>query len=116
MLALFSFIIVILFSLIVVKIGAIALEATGLSIDISQFQSQSAFSGVGFTTQESEVLMAHPVRRKILRFLMLMGSAGLTSAVATLILTFMRAEGEVSFYGKSFDAVTFNISIIVQFK
>ncbi|MGM5488143.1 MAG: hypothetical protein ACQESG_04300 [Nanobdellota archaeon] len=45
-----SFLIVILFSLIVIKIGAIALEATGLSKDIAQFQAQSAFSGVGFTT------------------------------------------------------------------
>ncbi|MBD3164166.1 potassium transporter TrkA [Candidatus Woesearchaeota archaeon] len=113
MLALLSFIIVILFSLIVVKIGAIALEATGLSKEISQFQSQSAFSGVGFTTQESETLMGHPLRRKILRFLMLMGSAGLTSAVATLILTFMNTSGVVEIYGFQTSSLVFNITTII---
>lgn len=113
MLALVSFIIVILFSLIVVKIGSVALESTGLSKEISQFQAQSAFSGVGFTTKESEQLMENVVRRKILRFLMLMGSAGLTSAVATLILTFMNTKGSVSFMGYYFSSLVFNISIIV---
>ncbi len=113
MLALFSFLIVILFSMIVVKIGTIALEATGLSADISAFQSQSAFSGVGFTTQESEVLMAHPLRRKILRFLMLMGSAGLTSAIATLILTFTNSAGAVHFFNFQVDIVVYNIYMIV---
>jgi hypothetical protein len=102
MLAAISFIIVILFSLIVVKVGSLMLEATGLSKDIAAFQAQSAFSGVGFTTAESETLMTHPMRRKILRFLMLMGSAGLTSAIATLILTFT----------SSGDALVFNVSII----
>lgn len=113
MLALVSFLIVILFSMIVVKIGSIALEATGLSKEISQFQAQSAFSGVGFTTQESETLMGHSLRRKILRFLMLMGSAGLTSAVATLILTFMNSSKVVVFGGVHFNAVAFNITIII---
>lgn len=113
MLALLSFLIVILFSLIIVKIGCIALETTGLSREISQFQAQSAFSGVGFTTAESETLMRHAFRRKILRFLMLMGSAGLTSAVATLILTFMNTSGETSFFSLRFNSLIFNISTII---
>jgi len=113
MLALLSFIVVILFSLIVVKIGAIALEATGLSKEIARFQSQSAFSGVGFTTKESEAIMQHSLRRKVLRVLMLMGSAGLTSAVATLILTFMNAEGTTSFFGIVYNSVFLSISLII---
>ncbi|MCD6324259.1 MAG: TrkA C-terminal domain-containing protein [Desulfurococcales archaeon] len=62
---------------------------TGLSRDVAAFQAQSAFSGVGFTTSESEYVVSHPVRRRIIRFLMLLGSAGLTSAMATLVLTFV---------------------------
>ncbi len=89
MIALISFLLVILFSIIVVRIGTVALKMTGLSRDIAAFQAQSAFSGVGFTTSESEYVVSHPVRRRIIRILMLLGSAGLTSAMATLVLTFV---------------------------
>ncbi|MCD6488642.1 MAG: TrkA C-terminal domain-containing protein [Desulfurococcales archaeon] len=87
--ALISFLLVILFSIIVVRIGTVALKMTGLSRDVAAFQAQSAFSGVGFTTSESEYVVSHPVRRRIIRILMLLGSAGFTSAMATLILTFV---------------------------
>lgn len=99
MIAAISFIIVILFSLLVIKVGAVALETTGLSKDISEFQAQSAFSGVGFTTSESETLMIHPARRRIMRLLMLMGSAGLTTALATLVLTFISSTGDTILFG-----------------
>ena len=89
MLALFSLLIIIVLSIIVVRIGAIALELTGLSPEVASFQAQSAFSGVGFTTQESEVIVSHPVRRKIIRILILLGGAGITSSIATLVLTFV---------------------------
>lgn len=114
MLAAISFIVIILFSLIVIKVGAVALEATGLSTDIAKFQSQSAFSGVGFTTEESEMLMRNAVRRQILRLLMLMGSAGLTSGLATLVLTFVSSTGTVTFFGYTTTTLVFNVvSIIV---
>lgn len=80
---------IVFFSIIVVRIGTIALKMTGLSRDIAAFQAQSAFSGVGFTTSESEYVVSHPVRRKIIRILMLLGSAGITTAMASLILTFV---------------------------
>ncbi len=89
MIALLSFLFVVLFSIIVVRIGTVALRMTGLSRDVASFQAQSAFSGVGFTTSESEYVVSHPVRRRIIRILMLLGSAGLTSAMATLVLTFV---------------------------
>ncbi|RLF59082.1 MAG: potassium transporter TrkA, partial [Thermoplasmata archaeon] len=89
MYALISLLIVIVVSIIIVKIGAVALEMTGLSRELATFQAQSAFSGVGFTTSESEHVVSHPVRRKIIRILMFVGSAGITSAMATLVLTFI---------------------------
>uniref|UniRef100_A0A7C2ZCH0 Potassium transporter TrkA n=1 Tax=Ignisphaera aggregans TaxID=334771 RepID=A0A7C2ZCH0_9CREN len=89
MIALITFLLVVLFSIIVVRIGTVALKMTGLSRDVAAFQAQSAFSGVGFTTSESEYVVSHPVRRNIIRILMLLGSAGLTSAMATLVLTFV---------------------------
>lgn len=93
MLALFSLLTIIILSIVVVRIGAIALELTGLSSEVASFQAQSAFSGVGFTTTESEVIVTHPVRRRIIRILILLGGAGITSSIATLILTFIGQTG-----------------------
>jgi len=94
MLALISLILVITLSMLIVRIGAIALEMTGLSKDVASFQAQSAFSGVGFTTNESEYVVSNPARRRIIRTLMFLGSAGITSAIATLLLTFIGKTGE----------------------
>ncbi len=87
--ALITLLLIILFSIIVNKIAAKALMRTGLSKDVASFQAQSAFSGTGFTTSEAEYVVNHPVRRRIIRILILLGSAGLTSAMATLVLTFV---------------------------
>ncbi|MDD5355458.1 MAG: potassium transporter TrkA, partial [Candidatus Omnitrophica bacterium] len=84
MIALFSLLIIIIMSVVVVRIGSIALELTGLSPEIASFQAQSVFSGVGFTTQESEAIVTHPLRRRIIRILILFGSAGVTTSIATL--------------------------------
>lgn len=98
--ALMTFLLVILFSIVVVRVGTVALKMTGLARDVAAFQAQSAFSGVGFTTSESEYVVSHPVRRRIIRILMLLGSAGLTSAMATLVLTFIgRTPVEMAFRG-----------------
>jgi hypothetical protein len=90
MVALISLLVIVTISLIMVRIGADALTMTGLSRDLAFFQAQSAFSGVGFTTTESESVVSHPARRRIIRLLMLFGNAGITSSIATLILTFYR--------------------------
>jgi len=92
--ALISFLLVVFISIIIVRIGSTALEMTGLSREVAAFQAQSAFSGVGFTTSESEHAVSHPVRRKIIRTLMFLGSAGITSAIATLVLTFAGTTAE----------------------
>lgn len=94
MVALVSLLVIILLSITTVRIGAIALELTGLSPEIASFQAQSAFSGVGFTTQESETIVTHPVRRRIIRILILLGSAGVTTSMATLVLTFVGESGK----------------------
>ncbi|HDD57530.1 MAG TPA: potassium transporter TrkA [Thermoplasmatales archaeon] len=94
MIAVISLLVVILTSIIVVRIGAVALEMTGLSKETAIFQAQSAFSGTGFTTSESEYVVSHPVRRKIIRTLIFIGNIGIASAMATLILTFVGQSGD----------------------
>ena len=67
---------------------------TGLSLEVSRFQARSALTGSGFTTLESEMVVNHPVRRRIAMTLMLLGSAGLVTVIATLILSFANADRE----------------------
>ncbi|MGD8808848.1 MAG: TrkA C-terminal domain-containing protein [Gammaproteobacteria bacterium] len=71
-------------SFIVVRIGAAALELTGVPWDHAKFQALSAFTNCGFTTLESEEVTRHPLRRRIASFLIVIGNAGLVTTVATL--------------------------------
>ncbi len=75
-------------SLVITKIATQALTMTGLSEDIARFQARSAFTGTGFTTSETEKVVKHPVRRKIVMYLMIARSAGLVTIIISLILSF----------------------------
>jgi len=94
MIAIISLIVVLTMSLIVVRIGAAALKLTGLSEESARFQALSAYTGAGFTTSESEHVVRHPVRRRIISILLRFGSAGIISAIATLILSFSGIGGQ----------------------
>lgn len=96
MFALFTLLVVVSLSLIVTRIATIALAHTGLSWESARFQARSAFSGVGFTTSEAEQVVNHPVRRRIVLWLMLLGNAGLVTAVSSLILGFIHQDEGVS--------------------
>ena len=74
-------------SYLVVRIGAIALEMTGMERSRARFQALSAFSGTGFTTKEAELVVNHPRRRKIVTYLMILGNAGIVSVIATFVLS-----------------------------
>jgi len=91
MLALFSLVVVITMSLLIVRIATVALTLTGISEQLARFQARSAFTGAGYTTNESEKIMQHPVRRRIIMTLMLLGNAGLVTAVSTLMLSFVKS-------------------------
>ena len=88
MIALVSVLAVVLLSLIVTRVAAVLLVLTGMSHEAGRFQARSAFMGVGFTTSEAEAVTTHPQRRRIVAALMLLGSAGLVTAIASLIVSF----------------------------
>ncbi len=85
-----SFIIIILLSILITRIASVALAMTGLSMEMAAFQARSAFTGVGFTTSEAESVVKHPVRRKIVMLLMLLGNAGIVSAISSLVITYTK--------------------------
>ena len=78
------FIIVLVASFIIVRIGAIAFQLSGLEWSLAKFQALSCFSGTGFTTREAELVTGHPQRRRIATVLIILGNAGLVTMVATV--------------------------------
>ncbi len=91
MIAVVSFLVVVTLSLIIERIATVALTLTGLSRDAAKFQARSAFTGTGFTTSEAEMVVGHPVRRRILMMLMGLRSFEIVTGVSTLVLTFVSA-------------------------
>ncbi len=77
--------VVALLSLLITRVATIALTATGMPRPSARFQARSALSGVGFTTNESESVVAHPARRRIIMALMLIGSVGLATSIAGVL-------------------------------
>jgi len=89
MISIVTLLIVLTLSILITRIATVALTHTGLSRASAKFQARSAFTGVGFTTSESEKVVSHPVRRRILLTLMLLGNAGIVTAVSSLIVSFV---------------------------
>ncbi|MBT8044023.1 MAG: TrkA C-terminal domain-containing protein [Verrucomicrobiae bacterium] len=87
---------IVFISLLIVRIGTNALVLTGMSLVAARFQAASAFFGVGFTTREAEMVVGHEVRRRIILQLIIAGNIGLTSALATLIVTFVNRSDDTS--------------------
>jgi hypothetical protein len=96
MIAVFSFLTILALSFLVVRVGTVALVMTGLSEDVASFQSLSAFSGAGFTTNEAESVVVSQMRRTIIKMLIRLGSAGIVTAVSSLILSFTRPDQAVA--------------------
>ena len=84
-------------SLLITRVATVALTTTGMSAPVARFQARSAMSGVGFTTSEAEAVVNHPVRRRIIMGLMLIGNLGLATAIAGLLGGFLRADAGASF-------------------
>lgn len=89
MFAVLTLLTVVTISIIITRIATVALIQTGLARESARFQARSALSGVGFTTNEAERVVGHPVRRRIILALMLIGNVGFVGAVSSLLLTFL---------------------------
>lgn len=89
MIGIISLLSIIFLSLLITRIGAVAFVHTGLSKESANLQARSAFTGTGFTTRESEQIVNHPVRRKILMWLIFLGNIGVISTISSLVLSFL---------------------------
>ena len=91
--------------IIIVRIGAVALILTGLSSEKAHFQALSAFTGTGFTTNESERVTNNKIRRGIISFLIIFGNGGLITLFVTATTTFSLSNKDFIFEKAIFLAV-----------
>lgn len=100
LIAITTLLVVVLTTLIVTRVATIALTATGLSVEVAHFQARSAVTAVGFTSSESELIINHPVRRRIVSNLMLVGNAGLVTIIATLVVGLADTAGSAAAFAR----------------
>lgn len=110
MTAVISLLLILVLSVLITRISTIALMHTGLSLETARFQARSAFTGAGFTTNESEKIVTHPLRRRIIMLLMMIGNAGLVTAVASLMLTFI---GEQTALGAGIRIAVISVGVTI---
>lgn len=80
---------------LVIEIGVILFHMTGLDKEIARYQVISMLTGTGFTTQESALIIDHPIRRRISSGLILFGYFSLAviiSSIATILSNDLRID------------------------
>jgi len=89
----FSLLVVLVMSLIITRVATVALSLTGMTQESARFQARSALTGAGFTTNESERVVSHPVRRRIILALMLIGNTGLVLGASLMVMLLAGGQG-----------------------
>jgi hypothetical protein len=79
------FLLTIVVVVIMVRVGAIAFELTGMPWEQAKFQALSCFTLTGFTTREALLVTRHPQRKKIAALMMILGYASSISLIATFV-------------------------------
>ncbi len=93
MIGIASLLVVVLLVLLIERVAIVALIATGLPFEVAKLQSRSALTGVGYTTTESESVVGHPLRRRVVLLLMMVGNAGFVTVIASLVVSFSSSGG-----------------------
>jgi hypothetical protein len=86
MIAILTLVMIMFLSLLATRVATAILMHTGMSRDNARFQARSAWTNSGFTTSRSECMVNHPVRRRVLMVLMLLGNVGLATTTAAFIV------------------------------
>lgn len=80
---------------IVIEIAVVLFTMTGLKRTIARFQVISMLTGTGFTTDESSLIIDHPVRRRLSAAIILFGYFSLAviiSSIAALLVNNLRVR------------------------
>lgn len=98
---------------LVIEIASTLLVYTGLDANISRYQVISMLTGTGFTTDESKLIIDHPLRRKISGFLILFGAFSLAVIISSIsnILSDDFRTGNLMIISSSLIALLFILKI-----
>ncbi|MBN1798356.1 MAG: potassium transporter TrkA [Spirochaetales bacterium] len=97
MVAILTFYVILVLSNIILRIATSILRFTGLSHDVAYFQARSAFTGTGYTTRESEIIVNHPLRRRVILLLMFVRNIGFITVISSIILSFFDTQNTEEF-------------------
>lgn len=70
---------------LIVEIVSILFKSTGMDLYKARFQTISIITHTGFTTRESELVVQHPMRRKIASFLMVVSYLAQITLISVLL-------------------------------
>ncbi|CEG25626.1 TrkA C-terminal domain-containing protein [Bacillus sp. B-jedd] len=70
--------------LLVIELCTNIVELTGLEKPVARFQVISMLTNTGFTTGESELIITHPIRRRLGAFLILFGAFSLAVIISAI--------------------------------
>ena len=85
----------------IIEIFSVALKLTGLATSKIKFQVASLFTGTGFTTQESELIVNDEKRRKIALACIYVGhifSVAIMGLIINVIFSIVQAVKTISYY------------------
>ncbi|WP_245671306.1 TrkA C-terminal domain-containing protein [Pseudobacillus wudalianchiensis] len=68
----------------VIEISVILFNLTGLEEAVSRYQVISMLTNTGFTTDEAQLIIDHPVRRRLSMFLILFGAFSLAVVISSI--------------------------------
>ncbi|KIL73008.1 TrkA C-terminal domain-containing protein [Bacillus badius] len=68
----------------VIEISVILFNLTGLEEEVSRYQVVSMLTNTGFTTDEAQLIIDHPVRRRLSMFLILFGAFSLAVIISSI--------------------------------
>lgn len=83
------FVALILVYIIIVEIFTVLFRLTGFPTEKARFQVVSLLTNSGYTTKESELVTASPIRRKLARITMMFGYAFTVTIVSSVVNIFL---------------------------
>lgn len=96
-----TFILFLVFFLIVINFFAILFRLTGMTTDKAKFQVISLLTSTGYTTKESEMIVQHPTRRKIASWLMIFSYVSTATFISFIIKIISTSLVDVTSMSKS---------------
>lgn len=80
-----TFIVLLTIFILIVDFFAVLFSLTGVPIEKARFQVVSLLTSTGFTTRESELIVQHPIRRKLALSLMLFSYGSTVTFISFIV-------------------------------